>query len=48
MGEAAMFMDERLCLMWLLTRCPAASADISDSSPAMTVAHTTRARVVAL
>lgn len=33
--------------MWLLTRCPAASAAIRDSSPASTVAQTTRASVLA-
>lgn len=32
-----------LCVMWLLTSCPAASALIRDSSPARTVAQTIRA-----
>ena len=37
-----------LCLMWLLTRWPAAKADMRESSPASTAAHTIRARLVAL
>lgn len=36
-----------LCLMWLLTRWPAAKADMRDSSPASTAPHTIRARLVA-
>lgn len=36
-----------LCVMWLLTRWPAARADMSDSSPASTVAHTTLASCLA-
>lgn len=37
-----------LCVMWLLTRWPAARAAISESSPASTVAHTTLASCRAL
>jgi len=36
-----------LCCKWLFTRWPAASADISDSSPASTVPHTMRANLFA-
>jgi hypothetical protein len=36
-----------LCLRWLLTKWPAASADMRDSSPASTVPHTILARVSA-
>jgi len=39
---------ERLCRRWLLTRCPAARADISDSSPARTVAQMSLASCRAL
>ena len=37
-----------LWVMWLCTRCPAARADIRDSSPARTVAQTTLANWRAL
>lgn len=37
------FSLERLWVRWLFTKCPAASAESSDSSPAITVAQTIRA-----
>lgn len=36
-----------LCCKWLFTRWPAASADMSESSPASTVPHTMRANLLA-
>ena len=44
-APAAAVIDntDRLCLRWLRTRWPSASADMSDSSPASTVAATIRA-----
>ena len=37
-----------LCFIWLFTRCPAANADINESSPASTVAQMTLAKIDAL
>lgn len=43
--KEATLAEERLCLKWLLTKCPAASADIRDNSPAKTVPQTMRAKL---
>jgi len=46
-GMEARFKSDLLCVRWLLTRCPAARAERSESSPAKTVAHTILASCVA-
>lgn len=41
-----MSLLDLLYFMWLLTSCPAARADMRDSSPARTAPATTRAKFV--
>ena len=45
---ALLVTAERLCAIWALTRCPAASAALSDNSPASTAAAMILARRRAL